>query len=300
MLRTVSNCPFDCSYCFLQNYLTNPDAYVIGDIPAIMAEVRDLLALQPWRFFRIGTWELGDSLAFESITNQARDLILEFSTFSQAILELKTKSDNVDSICALPHQGRTVISWSVNPELIINAEEHGTARLSARIAAMKKVIDAGYLIAWHFDPMIYHQEWEVNYTELVQLLFQEIDSSRVAWISIGSLRFNPEMKHLIEMHFPDSKLPAAEMVVGADRKMRYIKPLRIRMYQHMVRLIRQCGGANIFTYLCMEPPEVWDKVFGHHPESNDHHNYIFTKALYERYPHFMAKCPELADYLSPP
>ena len=40
VLKSVSNCPFDCSYCFLQNYLNNPSTTVIADTAAIISEVK--------------------------------------------------------------------------------------------------------------------------------------------------------------------------------------------------------------------------------------------------------------------
>ena len=37
-------------------------------------EVKEKLEREPWRLFRIGTWELGDSLALEGKTGQAAEL----------------------------------------------------------------------------------------------------------------------------------------------------------------------------------------------------------------------------------
>ena len=72
VLKSVSNCPFDCSYCFLQNYLTNPQLEVVNDHDRLIQEIESKINAQPWRFFRIGTWELGDSLALEDQTGQAQ------------------------------------------------------------------------------------------------------------------------------------------------------------------------------------------------------------------------------------
>ena len=126
VLKSVSNCPYECSYCFLQNYLTNGATSVVANIDSMIEEIKERILAQPWRFFRIGTWELGDSLALETLTGQAAQLIDEFSRLPNAILELKTKSDCVDSILSCDHNGRTVVSWSLNTEYIINTEEHKT------------------------------------------------------------------------------------------------------------------------------------------------------------------------------
>jgi spore photoproduct lyase len=296
VLRSVQNCPFECSYCFLQNYLNDGVTKVIDDIPELMGEVRDRVSSEPQRFFRIGTWELGDSLALERSTGQAAELIREFSSLENAVLELKTKSDSVDSILEIDHRNRTVISWSLNAEQVISSEEHGTASLEKRIEAIHKVSQAGYLVGLHFDPMILHDGWEKGYAQLVDNVFSAVHPDRVAWISIGSLRFNPEMKKKIENNYPESRLTCAEMVVGDDAKVRYVKPLRLNMYKHLYgQLIKYISDRNL-VYLCMERWDMWEKVFGSRPESINHLDYLFAKSLYERYG-LMDSMPSLKDYV---
>lgn len=283
VLRSVHNCPFECSYCFLQNYLTDGATKVVTDINTIMEEVREKTESQKRRLFRIGTWELGDSLALESETGQAAKLIGAFSGLKNAVLELKTKSDNVDSILNIEHKGRTVVSWSLNTEHIINTEEHGTAPLGKRLDAMSRTAKAGYLIGLHFDPMVLHDNWEKGYEELVENIFDAVSPERVAWISIGSLRFNPEMKKKIENNYPDSRLTCAEMVTGDDAKVRYVKPLRINMYKFLYKELQRFVSSENLIYLCMERWDTWDRVLGHCPESIGHLDYLFALSLYERY-----------------
>ncbi|HDO35322.1 MAG TPA: DNA photolyase, partial [Nitrospirae bacterium] len=123
VLRSVHNCPFQCTYCFLQNYLNDGGMKVVSDIDSLMSEVKEKVFSEPRRFFRIGTWELGDSLALEDETGQAARLVKGFSVLRNAVLELKTKSDRVDGILGIDHKERTVVSWSLNTEDIINHEE---------------------------------------------------------------------------------------------------------------------------------------------------------------------------------
>jgi spore photoproduct lyase len=283
VLRSVHNCPFECTYCFLQNYLNDGMTKVVSDISALMAEVRSKITAEPERLFRIGTWELGDSLALEAGTGQAAALIKEFSGLGNAVLELKTKSDCVDNILGIEHKGKTVVSWSLNTEYVTGTEELGTAPLERRLEAMCKAADNGYLIGLHFDPMILHDGWERGYGTLVKRVFETVTPERVAWISIGSLRFNPEMKKKIENNYPESRLTCAEMVLGDDAKMRYVKPVRVEMYRTLYREIKKYISKENLVYLCMERWDVWDKVFGYHPESTGQLDYLFAKSLYERY-----------------
>jgi spore photoproduct lyase len=283
VLRSVHNCPFECSYCFLQNYLTDGTTKIVDDIDTLMQEVKEKTSKEPWRLFRIGTWELGDSLALEKETGQAAMLIREFAGLENAILELKTKSDCVDSILRLDHNGRTVVSWSLNTDDVIKAEEHRTAPLKNRLDAMQKACNAGYLIALHFDPMIFYKGWEEGYEALVKQVFEAVSPERIAWISVGSLRFNPEMRKKIENNYPGSRLTCAEMVLGDDAKVRYVKPLRVGMYKRLYEELKKYISDENLVYLCMERWDVWDKVFGYHPDSIGQLDYLFARSLYERY-----------------
>lgn len=307
VLKSVSNCPYDCSYCFLQNYLNNPSTTIISDTNSIIDEVKEKIAQQPWRFFRIGTWELGDSLALENLTSSSSDLVLAFSNIENAVLELKTKSDCVDPLLNLDHKGRTVVSWSLNPEIVIRREEHRTANLKERLTAMKKIYEAGYLIGLHFDPMIYFDGWESEYNNLIHNIFQIVSPDRIAWISIGSLRFNPEMKKTIEQNFPGSKLTSSEMILGDDRKMRYIKPLRTQMYKQLYKSIswaikaaikEKTANTSPFIYLCMERWNMWETIFGSSPSSIENLDYLLTLSLYQRFPGLVLKEPIQSLYES--
>jgi spore photoproduct lyase len=283
VLNSVQNCPFECSYCFLQNYLNDGSTKAVTDIEALMQEVREKTIREPWRLFRIGTWELGDSLALEKKTGQAARLIPEFANVKNAVLELKTKSHRVNSLLKLDHMGKTLISWSLNTDAVIKSEEHGTSSLKARLEAMHRVYMSGYPVGIHFDPMILHDGWEEGYTQLVQQVFQAVPAERVAWISMGSLRFNPEMKKKIENNYPDSRLTCAEMVLGDDAKVRYVKPLRLRMYRHLLNELLKYVQEDNLIYLCMERWDVWERVFGSRPDSIEHLDYIFANSLFERF-----------------
>ena len=95
-----------------------------------------------------------------------------------------------------------------------------------------------------FDPMIDYPDWHDDYMALLQQLHAIVPAEQIAWISIGSLRFNPEQKRIMENNFRGSKITCQEMVTGRDNKVRYIKPRRIevsevewRQKQHVIHVI---------------------------------------------------------------
>ena len=280
VINAITNCPMDCSYCVLQGYLNNPFLTLYTNWDDLLQEIETFLTRDRPSLIRLGTGELSDSLALESIFPISQFLIPFFSERQNGVLELKTKSDNVDPILHLNHKGRTVVSWSLNPPRTIEEEEMGTAFLKERIDAARRCQEKGYPLGFHFDPLIYHENWEKEYQEAIFQLFKQVDHGRVVWISLGGFRYPPELKPIAEERFPKTKVFLGELFPGKDGKFRYLKEIRVEMYQKMVRWLREVD-PDLFIYLCMESKEVWEKVFGWAPSSNSHLNQLFEKRLEE-------------------
>ena len=102
---------------------------VHANLEEILENLGHQISLRPGQLFRVGTGEHSDSLALDPYLRISPHLIRFFSNLPNAVLELKTKSDHVDHLLDLSHGGKTVIAWSLNPEIVIEQEEHKTAVL---------------------------------------------------------------------------------------------------------------------------------------------------------------------------
>jgi spore photoproduct lyase len=275
----ASNCPFDCSYCFLQDYLANNAAVKAFTNPGDgLAETDAILRAHPGRTFRIGTGELADSLALDHLTDLSCELVPFFAERSNAILELKTKSDCIDNLLGLDPKDGTVISWSLNATAIMTAEEDRTATLEERIAAALRVQAAGYRVGFHFDPIIAHEGWEEGYRQVIEQVFPRLDKRRIAWVSLGSLRMTPGLKAAIKARPQPSRVLTGELVPGPDGKERAWRGLRVKMYRRMLGWLRQIDD-RLPVYMCMEAPGVWDKVFGESPTDRTLAQRLVTRQL---------------------
>ncbi len=203
VINAITNCPMDCSYCVLQGYLNNPFLTLYSNWDDLLEEIESFLSHHPQRFLRLGTGELSDSLALDSIFPLSQLLISFFAERNNGILELKTKSAEVNHLLHLDHRGKTVFSWSLNPTKMIEEEETRTATLEERIDAAKRCQEKGYPVGFHFDPIIYHQGWEKGYQEAILSLFKRIDPKRVIWISLGGFRYPPQLKAIAKERFPE-------------------------------------------------------------------------------------------------
>jgi spore photoproduct lyase len=277
VINAITNCPMDCSYCVLQGYLNNPFLTLYSNWDDLLQEIEGFLATGRTPLSRLGTGELSDSLALESIYPISQFLVPFFAE-KNAILELKTKSIGVERLLSLDHRGRTVVSWSLNPPQVIEEEERETASLEERIHAAKRCQDAGYPLGFHFDPMIDYEGWEKGYEGLIDSLFRQIDPKRVVWISMGGFRYPAQLKGVVEERFPQTRIFLGELFPGRDGKFRYLKGIRTEMYRKMVKWLKRVS-PDLFVYLCMESREVWEEVFGWSPENSQHLNQMFDKRV---------------------
>jgi spore photoproduct lyase len=280
VLNLGSQCNMNCSYCYLQSYLNSPVMKVFTNIDKALEELKEMAELHPNQPFRVGTGEVIDSLSLDEVTLYSRQLIAFFKNYPNWILEFKTKSNKVDQFLDIPGAKNIVVSWSINPPAIIDAEEHGTARFHERIEAAKKCRDKGYRIAFHIDPMIWHPEWKKNYSYLAEELNRNFSAAELQTITLGTLRFQPEQKQMMRERFGmKSLVSSAEMFPSEGNKLRYDANLRREMFQHMQNELRRCNPALNVT-LCMETPETWintfDKLPSQMPELKE-----FFKALPE-------------------
>ncbi len=266
ILHTGTFCTMDCSYCILQAYFHPPLLRYFAGTKS-MFDILDKIFRQN-KIFRIGTGEYTDSLIWEKISDQPLLLIKKFREQNNSILELKTKTVNIDRLKNIDHNGKTVIAWSLNTPDIIQSEEKGTSSLKARLKAAKRVESWGYKLAFHFDPVVIYQDCIKDYKNVIKTIFDYVSPQNVLWISIGSFRFMPHLKPLIEKRFPDSKICYGEFILGLDNKMRYFKPLRIKVYKSMVNQIKRYA-PEVITYFCMEDKKTWNKCFGFIPEGDN-------------------------------
>ncbi|NQU43914.1 DNA photolyase [bacterium] len=268
ILNFGTGCPIDCSYCILQDYFSNPLLVVQANPDAFLAAAAQTIRSQPDRFFRLGTGEFADSLALEPLTGYAPLLVEWVRDFPNAILELKSKATNIDSLLELDHQRRTVCAWSLNSEEITRNEEHKAAPLADRFAAARRCEAAGYRLAFHFDPIFHYPGWEQGYRDTINRVFQSVSAQNIAWISLGCFRYTPGLERTIRRRFPKNRCTYGEFIPSGDGKMRYPQPLRIQIYRKMVNWIREAGGENVRVYFCMENAKVWRDVMGVAPADN--------------------------------
>ncbi len=297
VLTQTVGCPLDCSYCVLQSYQNLGVISVGADAGQILEQLGREAARAPRRLLRVCTGQVGDSLALEPWLGFAARAVETAARLPNVLLELKTKTDLVEPLLPLGHSGRTVISWSLSPAETASREEHGCASTAERLEAAGRAAAAGYLVAFHLDPMIPGPDREEDERLHVGLLTRALDAvpaERVAYISMGSVRFPPAARRTLLGRFPDSRVTLGELLPEVDGKLRPLTPRRVALYRAVASVARRrCPGA--FLYLCMEPARVWRRALGVELETREQVELNFARSLHRRYGLAPVE-PEAEDY----
>jgi spore photoproduct lyase len=265
ILNLAFGCLYECVYCYLQLYSNSPGLIFpanLDDYFDRFRSYRDSPAARAWRkgpYLRIGTGEFSDSLMLDEITAYSPPLVEFFREWPGTLFEFKTKSDNIGNLLRIDPRGRIVVGWTLNPPKIIAGNEFYTASLSRRLRAARRCGDAGYRLAFHFDPIIYYPGWERDYAAVLEELFSAVRPEEIAWISLGTLRFRKELKGIMENRFPENTLLDRELIPGFDGKLRYPRPLRFRIYRTMIDLFRK-HHPRLPLYLCMEEKGIREEL----------------------------------------
>ncbi|RKX60502.1 MAG: DNA photolyase, partial [Thermodesulfobacteriota bacterium] len=159
----------------------------------------------------------------------------------------------------LPSDPRIIFAWSVNTEKIIAEEEKKAVSLEARIKSAQLAIKYGFTVAFHFDPIIFYEEAENEYPQVLEKILNVIPLEKIAWISLGTLRYPKELKEIAEKRFPETKIYSFEFIDGLDLKKRYFIDLRKKLYNSFKKIIKEVEDKVTF-YFCMEGERCWNEV----------------------------------------
>jgi len=277
VVNLLKNCMYDCSYCFLQDFLRNNPLFVaFVNIDDLLGELEEAFQSAPaGQEFRVGTGELTDSLALDDILPYTSELIPFFNRWKNATLELKTKSDCIENLLQQEDPTNVVVSWSLNPREIVDAEEKGTPSLEKKLESARLCQEKGYRIGIHFDPIILMPGWEKMYKDLIEEIFLNLSPKNIEWVSLGSFRYRSGLKQAIKERNPKTKLFSSEHLSGRDGKFRYLRPLRNHAYESIRSWVKD-KDPDLNAYLCMETKEVWEGATGALPKTDPNLEELFS------------------------
>lgn len=223
------------------------------NVEKMFSELDRQISSHPDKNINYSMGELADSLHLDPITEYSKLLIPYFAEKPNAFLYMLTKSDCVENLIDFDHRGHTIVAWSMNPEIIVQSVENGTASLSERINAALKCQTAGYPIRLRFDPLLPISDWRKHYAEFVEQVLSQLKPER---ITLGSFRLLGNLKGIIQRCYPDSVLLDIPVVKGTkNTRARLDSAMRIELYEFIIDEIRKYS-SSVMIDICKEESEI--------------------------------------------
>jgi len=262
-LDAVQSCGFDCHYCSIQSFYTDGEVTFFQNLK----EKLEKLQFEPDKYYHIGTGQSSDSLMWGNHENLLDDLMDLAYRYPKVILEFKTKSSNVEYFLTRKIPANILLTWSLNPQNVIDSEEIGTAPLQKRIEAARKAANHGIKVGFHLHPIFHYQGWEEDYREIVTTLVEQFAPYEVVTLSMGSLTFTKKVINQIRERGNATRVLQTPLTQTGGK---LAPPTRIKeeLFSKIYRMFKE-WHQDVFFYLCMEEPELWISCLGREYLSND-------------------------------
>ncbi|GAA1900307.1 spore photoproduct lyase family protein [Williamsia serinedens] len=225
-------CPAHCQYCYLAGSLSGPP---VTRVYANLDEVLDGIPTHAGRgAVTSGTLERGhegttfelscytDPLGIEHVTGSVAEAVRRVGAgdYGDGVsLRFTTKFDDVDELLTIDHGRRTRVRMSVNADEVAHRFEGGTARMPARITALRRLALAGYRVGLTIAPVMPVPDWREQYGRLladVAEALRDVPDLDLT-VEIITHRFTESSKEILLSWYPATKLEMDESVRSAKR-----------------------------------------------------------------------------------
>lgn len=200
------NCVYDCRYCFLQGMYRSAHQILFVNYEDFVAEIRGIVQRHnddPVWFF--SGYDC-DSLAFEPVTHFIDYHLPAFNRIDNAWLEVRTKSTQIRQLLKHPPSRRVVVAFSFTDPLTHQHTERYVPSVEKRIEAMKKLSDRGWPLGLRFDPIVYHADYQREFSELLKSIFGRIPVESLHSVSLGIFRLPKQNFKTIHELYPEEKI----------------------------------------------------------------------------------------------
>ncbi len=262
-LDAVIGCGFDCSYCSIQSFYSDDQVLFHSDL----AQKLENLNLDPDRLYHIGTGQSSDSLMWGNREGLLEKLFAFARKNPNVILELKSKSKRMDELLSLERPDNLLLTWSLNTPVIIGSEERLTSTLDERLNAARKAADHGIPVGFHLHPMVWYEGWEEDYGELTKRMTALFHPDEVVTVSFGTLTFIKPVLKMLRKRPIRSKILQMPLRDAAG-KWSYPFEIKLDLFRTAHEGLRAWKG-EVFQYLCMEDPDLWEPLFGRSYKDNE-------------------------------
>lgn len=197
------NCIYSCDYCYLKGMHPSANLVIFVNVEDYFKEVEDILKQKP--LYLCISYDT-DLLAIEGIIALSA-MWIEFARGKENLkLEIRTKSANYSAISHLVPASNVILAWTLSPTEVIEKYEKNTPPLELRLKNIIRAIGDGWKVRLCFDPVLYFENWETAYENLISRTFSVIPADKVNDASIGVFRIPRDYLKRMRKNFPPSEI----------------------------------------------------------------------------------------------
>lgn len=253
-LKWSYGCPFDCSWCYLKGtFRFKPDGLkpVFKDLDKIKNHVQSFI-LNAKTPELLNTGEISDSLMGEHLNPPfSRFIIQLFEQQKVHKVLFVTKSSNVKNILDLPSANQAIFSFSLNASDVAEKWEKKAPSPLKRLEAAKKLFDRGYPVRIRIDPIVPVKNWNEQYRQLIDDIFERFIPER---ITFGSLRgLQSTINGTSDKSWTGFLKETSNWGKKIDLK------TRCELYSFMIGYLKEKYQYSAVA-LCKETIEVWERL----------------------------------------
>ncbi|MFI5330567.1 MAG: radical SAM protein [Desulfobaccales bacterium] len=232
-----NGCPYNCHYCYLRLTLGGNKGPVVFTNP--WPEVERQLAKIPNGVFSTG--ELADSLA---VTPPLLKPAIEyFRRQPEKFLFLTTKSTNIKLLLEMKPTSQVWISFSVNAGKTWELFEQNTPPPDERLAAARRLKEAGWRVRVRIDPIIPEVGIE-PYREIAR----QVRALAPERVTLGVL------KHFPRLSSCRHEGPWSQLAESPNGIRRYSTPVKVQVFKALA------DWLGWQPAICRETPGLWEAL----------------------------------------
>ena len=264
-IHTIEGCVHKCDYC-TQSYFVS---YLL-DLEDFVVDLERHFRERPRQ--RLYRYDLkSDAICFEPEYG-ASELLGECFSRNDRYLLVYTKSDNVDHLLDLPYKKHMPCYWTLATDTQSAAIERDTPSLDARLRAMRRCADAGYVVRAGFSPIIPHRNWRAEATVALEKLFAAVAPDTVR-LWVVSMMLATEAEQIFGPENLDPEFLQIMRQAASEMHGKHSGPFppqaRAEIYAHYIDEIKRISPSTPVN-LCTEEHQIWDMLADRLDMSPDH------------------------------
>ncbi|NUQ00472.1 MAG: hypothetical protein HUU35_11525, partial [Armatimonadetes bacterium] len=256
-IHLVRGCPHKCFYCGL----CGPPMTLMMNVEEYIGKLAELAAKNPWQ----KTWLYEDDS--EALAQEPEfgglPAIMEWCAQSDDnYVIVHTKSANVDWLRDFPHQGRTILVWSLTAETQSTLMEPGSATTRERIEAAAKCHAWGYQTRFKFKPIVPVVNWREELGEMIRLVGQTTHPDVISLFTLAWMDY-AELVRLADTSLIDPRFLAGAAAAAEELGNIKVRPfphdLRREIYEYCIDEVRRYL-PKVPISICTESLTMWQEL----------------------------------------